>query len=104
MIPELYIRDWKKQALWQTNEQVDSLLYCCKIYYEHAELKQPTAKQFIRNMEEKLTDFEFTNDIFTVLKPNVVYNTIEAWELVRNKLIEIKPETIKNNEINKKHI
>jgi hypothetical protein len=40
-------------------------------------------------MEEKLTDFEFTNDIFTVLKPNAEYNSLEAYELVRKKLIEV---------------
>ena len=40
-------------------------------------------------MEEKLTDYEFTNDIFTVLKPNVEYDNLTAYELVRRKLIEI---------------
>ena len=40
-------------------------------------------------MEEKLSDTDFTNDIFTVLKPNVEYNNLEAWKLVRKKLIEV---------------
>ena len=76
-------------ALVHLEIDVEELLHCYKIHYEHAELKPPTAKQFIRNMEEKLSDTEFTNDIFTVLMPNVEYNNLEAWELVRRKLLEI---------------
>jgi len=76
-------------ALIHFDLDIENLLHCCKIHYEHAKLKMPTAKQFIRNMEEKLTDSEFTNDIFSVLKPNVEYNHFEAWELVRKKLIDI---------------
>jgi len=40
-------------------------------------------------MEEKLSDSGFINDIFTVLKPNVEYDNLTAYELVRRKLIEI---------------
>jgi len=76
-------------ALTQIDIDVEKLLHCYKIHYEHAELKMPTAKQFMRNMEEKLSDTDFTNDIFTVLKPNVEYNNLEAWKLVRKKLIEV---------------
>jgi len=76
-------------ALTHLDINVEKLLYCSKVHYEHAELKPPTAKQFTRNMEGKLADSEFTNDIFTVLKPNIKYNNLEAWELVRKKFIEI---------------
>jgi predicted nucleotidyltransferase component of viral defense system len=76
-------------ALTHLDLDIEKLLHCSKIHYEHAELKPPTAKQFMRNMEEKLGDTDFTNDIFTVLKPDVGYNNLEAWELVRKKLIEI---------------
>ena len=75
-------------ALTHLDIDIEKLLHCCKIHYEHAELKPPTAKQFAQNMKEKLTDFEFTNDIFTVLKPNVEYDNLTAYELVKRKLIE----------------
>jgi predicted nucleotidyltransferase component of viral defense system len=77
-------------ALIHSDIDVEMLLHCCKIHYEQAEQKQPTAKQFIRNMEEKLTDPEFTNDIFTVLRPNVEYDNLTAWELVSKKLVIFK--------------
>ena len=76
-------------ALTHLDIDIEKILHCCKIHYEHAELKPPTVKQFIQNMEEKLVDFEFTNDIFTVLKPNVEYNNLTACELIRRKLIEL---------------
>ena len=76
-------------ALSHLDIDIEKLLHCCKIHYVHAELKPPTAKQFLRNMEEKLSDSEFTNDIFTVLKPNVEYDNLEAWEFVRKKLIDV---------------
>jgi predicted nucleotidyltransferase component of viral defense system len=76
-------------VLTHLNIDIEKLLHCCKIYYEQAELKPPTAKQFIQNMAEKLADSEFTNDIFTVLKSNVEYDNLKAWELVRKKLIEV---------------
>ena len=74
-------------ALTYLEIDVEKLLHCCKIHYEFAEMKPPTAKQFIRNMEEKLTDPDFTNDIFTVLKPNTKYNHQTAWELVKKVVL-----------------
>lgn len=64
----------------------EKLLYCNRLYYKQAEQKPPTAKQFLRNMEEKLNDNEFTNDIFSVIRPDIEYNQFSAWELVKNKL------------------
>jgi predicted nucleotidyltransferase component of viral defense system len=76
-------------ALTHLDIDVDKLLHCCKIHYKHAGIKPPTIKQFLRNMEEKMIDHDFTNDIFAVLKPNMEYNNLTAYELVRNKLIKV---------------
>lgn len=75
-------------ALTHLKIEKDKLLYCNKLYYEKEEQQQPTQKQFLRNMEEKLTDNEFTEDVFLVLKPEVEYNKLKAWELVKTELIE----------------
>ena len=76
-------------ALTHLEIDVEKLLHCYRIYYEYAALKPPTVKQFIRNMEEKMIDPEFTTDIFTVLKPGTEYDTLTAYELVKMKLIEV---------------
>jgi len=73
-------------AFTHLNIDVEKLLFCNKKYYENAEQKQPTNRQFLRNMEEKLNDVEFTNDIFSVIKPDIEYDNATAWEKVRNKL------------------
>ena len=37
-------------------------------------------------MEEKLNDIEFTGDIFSVLKSDIEYDSVTAWERVKNEL------------------
>ena len=64
----------------------EKLLYCNKKYYENAEQKAPTYKQLLRNMEEKLSDVEFINDIFSVIKSDIEYDSVTAWEKVRKVL------------------
>ena len=73
-------------AFIHRNIDYDKLLYCNKKHYENAEQKQPTNKQFLLNMEEKLSDVEFSNDIFSVLKPGIKYDDKEAWEKVSKEL------------------
>jgi len=73
-------------AFTHLNIDTEKLLFCNKKHYENAEQKQPTNRQFLRNMEEKLNDIEFTNDIFSVLKSGIKYDNIAAWEKVKNVL------------------
>jgi hypothetical protein len=50
--------------------------------------KPPTQKQFLVNMEEKITDKGLLDDIYIILKQGVEYNNEKAWGIVRNELIE----------------
>jgi len=43
---------------------------------------------FISNMEAKLMNSEFTGDITALLRTSVDYNSVDAWKLVKNKLID----------------
>jgi predicted nucleotidyltransferase component of viral defense system len=72
------------------NQQVDAekLIRCYKTYMQFSVDKPPTKKQFLANMEEKMTDREFLDDIHIILKPDVEYNNEVAWEMMKNKLIE----------------
>jgi predicted nucleotidyltransferase component of viral defense system len=73
-------------AFTHLNIDIEKLLFCNKKHYENAKQKQPTNRQFLRNMEEKLNDIEFTNDIFSVIKSEIKYDNNIAWEKVRNEL------------------
>jgi predicted nucleotidyltransferase component of viral defense system len=74
-------------ALRHCELDVDKLLYCCREHYKFAELKYPTDKQFLLNMEEKLSDDEYVNDIFSVIRSDIDYNPHKAWESVKSKMI-----------------
>jgi hypothetical protein len=39
-------------------------------------------------MAEKLSDNEFTEDIHRVLKPNIEYDNMIAWELIKREFVE----------------
>lgn len=67
---------------------IENLIRCYKTYMQFSVDKPPTQKQFLINMEEKMTDREFLEDIHIILKPGVEYNNDTAWELVRKVLVE----------------
>ena len=74
-------------AMDHQNVDAEKLIHCYKIYMEYSVDKPPTQKQFLVNMEEKLIDREFMEDIHAILKPGVEYDNITAWELIKNELI-----------------
>jgi hypothetical protein len=68
MIPQRYIEEWRAVAPWTTDAQVE--------------------QDFLANMNEKMTDREFLEDIRLVLKRGIEYDNEVAWELVRKELVE----------------
>jgi predicted nucleotidyltransferase component of viral defense system len=75
-------------ALTQLNIDTEKLIYCYKIYIKNVVNTPPTQKQFLANMNEKLTDKDFREDIYLLLKHGVSYDIEMAWELVRKELVE----------------
>ena len=75
-------------ALINRDIDIDKLIQCYKTYMEHSVDKPPTQKQFLSNMEEKMKDKDFLQDIHFILKPNVEYDNVEAWEIIRKEIIE----------------
>ena len=73
-----------------TNHEIDikKLLHCYKAYMEFSAGQPPTAKMFIANMDEKMKDKEFMNDIHVILRPGIEYNNERAYEMVRVELLE----------------
>ena len=75
-------------ALTQLNIDTEKIIHCYKVYIENAVDKPPTQKQFLANMNEKMRDKDFMEDIRLVLKRGVEYDNEAAWELVRIELVE----------------
>ena len=72
-----------------SNHKIDEekVIRCYNTYMKHSVKQPPTQKQFLANIEEKMTDIEFTQDIHIILKQGVDYNNETAWLLVKEKLI-----------------
>jgi predicted nucleotidyltransferase component of viral defense system len=75
-------------ALTHFDIDAGKVIRCYKIHMEHAVDKPPTQKQFLANMNEKMTDKEFAEDIRLVLRQGVEYDDGMAWKLVREELVE----------------
>ena len=75
-------------ALIHQDIDTEKLIKCYKTYIQYSVDKPPTQKQILANMEEKITDKEFLEDIHIILKPDVEYDNGKAWELVRKELVE----------------
>jgi predicted nucleotidyltransferase component of viral defense system len=56
------------------HQDVDAgkLTQCYKTYMEYSVDKPPSRKQFLVNMEEKLLDKEFKEDIHPILRPGLI--------------------------------
>lgn len=75
-------------ALTNHKTNIPQLLHCYREYMEYSVGKAPTKKIFLTNMEEKMNDKEFTDDIHVILRPGVEYENERAYELVRQELLE----------------
>jgi predicted nucleotidyltransferase component of viral defense system len=75
-------------ALTQKNIDIDKLIHCYKLYIKNVVSVPPSQKQFLANMNEKVTDKDLREDIYLLLRKNVEYDIDVAWELVRKELVE----------------
>jgi len=60
-------------------------------FHKYMELSQHTIRRndFLSNMNEKIKDPDFRNDIVGLLHPSVIYNIDEGYEIVKENLISI---------------
>ena len=50
--------------------------------------KAPSYKQFVYNMQEKMEDPEFTNDMQSLLRPDTTFNPNDAYPLIYETFID----------------
>jgi predicted nucleotidyltransferase component of viral defense system len=74
-------------ALSKIEMNTDKLVQCYKEYINFSDGISPTQKMFVANMEEKIQDEEFRNDIFTILRPGVEYDNDLAYNKVNDIII-----------------
>ncbi len=74
-------------ALTKLDIDISKLIQCYKEYINFSDGASPTSKMFVANMLEKMSDDEFRNDIFTILRPEVEYDNDLAFEIVSKQII-----------------
>ena len=75
------------QALTKISMDKEAIIACYKKYMEFSVGAAPSQKEFLLNMEEKMQDEYFTGDIKGLVRPTENYDQNDAYELVKNELI-----------------
>ena len=66
----------------------DEILQCYKRYMSFVVEKPPTYKQFLNNIEMKMTDLEFLGDTTGLIHSEMAYDPVAAYQLVKETLID----------------
>lgn len=66
---------------------IKSIIECFEEYITFSVGKPPSQKEFLRNIEDKENDPNFTGDMEAILRPEIEYDQAEAFEWVKNTLI-----------------
>jgi predicted nucleotidyltransferase component of viral defense system len=76
-------------AVSKLDIDIPKLIQCYKEYINFSDGASPTSKMFVINMEEKMKDDEFRNDIFTILRPAVEYDNDLAYKKISEEIISL---------------
>lgn len=73
-----------------TNTDIDSqqVIEAYKAYMNFSNKNYKSSKEYLHNLEDKMTDTDFLGDMTALLRPGIVYDVIKAYELVKTTLIE----------------
>ena len=78
-------------ALTTRELDIQKVLECYRKYIEFVADKAPSYKEFMQNMELKMHDEEFLEDVTSLLRPEIQYEPHTAYSLVRERLIDRMP-------------
>ena len=69
----------------------EMVLECYRNYIEFVADKAPSYKEFVQNMEQKMQDEEFLEDVVPLLRPEILFDPQKAYSLVYEQLIDKMP-------------
>ena len=77
------------KALTQVPDlDIQAIIKCYHEYMRFVVDQPPTRKQYLQNLKAKMLDAEFLGDTAAIIRPDENYNRLEAYELVKNEIIE----------------
>ena len=75
-------------GLTEGQYNADEIIRCYNRYMAFVVEKPPTYKQFVNNLETKMTDMEFLGDTIGLIRPEMKYDPVTAYQLVKETLID----------------
>ena len=75
-------------ALENSNINPDNVVKCYREYIAFSDGVSPSQAVFLSNLDEKMQEEIFLNDMQALLRPSLSFNPKEAYEIVKLKLIE----------------
>jgi predicted nucleotidyltransferase component of viral defense system len=74
-------------ALTQTDVNTDRIITAWRFYMKQED-NSVSQKEFLDNMEKKISDLDFLGDMEGLLRPELSYKIREAYEFVKRELLE----------------
>ena len=78
-------------ALITRELDAEKVLECYRKYIQFVAERAPSYKEFVLNMELKMQDEEFLEDVQPLLRPEISFDPLQAWPLVYERLVERMP-------------
>ena len=85
MINRTAIQQWSEHAPWIDNAQIEQDLIICRALVAIFS-DEILASQL--DMQEKMEDSEFTNDMQSLLRPGITFNPFDAYSLIYSTFID----------------
>jgi predicted nucleotidyltransferase component of viral defense system len=76
------------KALRITDADPEVIIRCYKRYMGFSVAQPPTYQQFILNMERKIANPDFLEDMESLIRPDEIYNVEEAYRVVKERIID----------------
>lgn len=78
-------------ALSTRELDAEKILECYRKYIEFVAERAPSYKEFVQNMEIKMRDEEFLEDVQPLLRSEISFDPLQAWPLVYERLVDRMP-------------
>lgn len=76
------------KAINESEINIQNMIHCYSRYMDFSVSTPPTYKQFIQNMENKMTDPDFLGDMESLLHPDESFEMQKAYSVVKESIID----------------
>jgi predicted nucleotidyltransferase component of viral defense system len=74
-------------ALTHSDIDCNKIIHAYKFYMNSSNQRYATSREFLKNMDDKMQENEFIGDVIGLIRPEIKFNILEAYSVVRQKLL-----------------